>query len=96
MMLTVAHGHPRAPFLLWQLDTIAARSKDIRVCLLPILHWLIRNRLTGEKFVQWVDHDHQGSVLLMTAHVRMKISKDQEMKKIYGDDENGPLPMIRL
>lgn len=47
------------------------------------LGWLVRNNLTGRKFVQWIQHDHEGSLLGAMSHIRMKLLRDLEMKPIF-------------
>lgn len=76
MMLMVAQDHPAAPPYLWHLNRF--RRCD------QILSWLIRNELTGMKFIQWVRNDHGGSILNAGAAVLQKLDRESGPRKIIG------------
>jgi hypothetical protein len=47
------------------------------------LGWLVRNNLTGKKFVHWLKYEHDGSLLGAMSHIRMKLNRDLELKPIF-------------
>lgn len=48
-----------------------------------VLSWLIKNKLTGQKFLDWYDGDCRGSALVAGSYVFMKIKKQKEMQPLY-------------
>jgi hypothetical protein len=48
-----------------------------------ILHWLIRNRLTGKSLLGWFTQVHDGSILNMIAFVIKEIDRDLEKKPMF-------------
>jgi hypothetical protein len=47
------------------------------------LGWLVRNNLTGKKFVHWLKFEHDGSLLGAMSHIRMKLNRDLEPKPLF-------------
>lgn len=76
LMLMVMDGHPSVPALLYHLDRFR-RCDDM-------LRWLIRNQLTGAKFLEWVRHEHGGSILKAGAFVLQRLARDHSMPRIIG------------
>lgn len=76
MMLLVAEEHPAAPPYLWHLDRF--RRCD------QILRWLLQNKLTGMRFIQWVRNDHEGSILQAGGYVLQKLDNERGLRKVIG------------
>lgn len=76
MMLLIAEHHPAAPPYLYHLDRF--RRCD------EILRWLLKNKLTGMRFVQWVRNDHAGSILKAGADVLRRLDREAGPRAIIG------------
>lgn len=48
-----------------------------------ILLWLIRNRLTGHQFREWISHEWGTRLMDMTKHILMKIDRGNEPQPIF-------------
>jgi hypothetical protein len=55
LMLEVMDGHPKLPEHLVHINRFERCDE--------ILRWLIKNEITGARFVEWVRFEHRGSVL---------------------------------
>jgi tRNA A37 threonylcarbamoyladenosine biosynthesis protein TsaE len=77
--LMVMDGDASAAPLLYHLDKY--RRAD------ELLKWLIRNGLTGRRFVEWVKCEHGNSVLKAGAYLLMKIEHEKKTRPVLiGDD----------
>lgn len=52
----------------------------------PIVDWLLRRRLTGEKFAEWVRVKHDNSFLKMLQHVVSEVNRTRLKPVIAGED----------
>lgn len=96
LMIAVGEGSADALFQLNQFYNLACASGDVRKRFGKILSWLIKNRLTGDRFAKWVNGEHEGSALQATAHIIAKI-EGREVRPIKADPrDSGPLPLITL
>jgi hypothetical protein len=49
-----------------------------------ILRWLIKNRITGKHFLDWVRFHHNYSILKAAAFVMKEIDRNAELRPIIG------------
>lgn len=76
LMLEVNQGHPAGPPYLYHLDRFKRCDE--------ILRWLIRNKITGERFIGWVRGEYEGSILRAGAAALQAIDRESGPRKIIG------------
>lgn len=50
------------------------------------LWWLIKNCLTGKRFLSWIESDCAGSNLEMIRQLTAKIEREKQTRKLYTGD----------
>ena len=54
-----------------------------------MLRWLIKNNLTGNRLIQFLDHTFKSSTLNMVKHIIMKVNNEKSLRPVlYGKDWN--------
>lgn len=77
----------QAPHILFQWVLLADASVDADRKLNAVLGWLVRNRLTGQRFVTWVHAEHQNSAYLAFTAIIQKLERAAEKKPIFADNK---------
>ncbi len=79
MMLRIADGAPEATRPLYYLDRLTRCDE--------ILCFMLTQRLTGRKFIDSLNHEHDGSILEFAKWAIMRIDRNLEKKPIlFGRD----------
>src|SRR4051812_13107492 len=81
----VPSGPPEAPPILYQFLTLAEASSQIDAVLNEGLLWLVKNKITGQRFVEWVRFDQLNSPLRAIAYLRKIIQKEKELREVFAD-----------
>lgn len=63
---------------LYYLDSVFPRSK-----LEAALKWLVRNKIVGQKFVDWYDNDCMGSSLEMQRKLIQIVEREKHSRVLY-------------
>jgi hypothetical protein len=79
--LRVYDGNENTLQYLYYLDCILPKPK-----LLPALSWLVKNKLTGIKFITWIKTECNGSLLEMVRRLTMHIENDKTPRKLFKKD----------
>jgi hypothetical protein len=56
--------------------------------LVPALKWLVDNRLTGERFIQFTKNECKGSQLELYRYLVMRVKKESKLSNIHAKEMN--------
>lgn len=76
--------YPEAHKILYYLEFLALHMPAIR--LRPSLEWLIRNELTGAKFIDFVSAECASSGLELIRQLTKRIEREKNVRKLFSDD----------
>jgi len=75
IMLTLIDDNMDAVPIIWRMTELTRH--------IAIFQYLIAQNITGKKFVQWYEHDHDKSILSIASWALKNIRGDLEKKPIY-------------
>lgn len=75
LMLKVVDDHPAVPAWLYQLQ-LHVKETD------KVLAWLIQERLTGQRFINWLKDVHGCSILTASSHILNEIRRSRPIKLV--------------
>lgn len=79
LLLQICDGHPGLPPYLYHLTRF--RRCD------EILGWLVQNRITGKRFLEWVVGEHNRSILNAGAQVIARLEREKKSRPILADQD---------
>lgn len=87
LMLAVINGNVLVPPHLFQFQVVADKSWGMELIFDDCLRWLIKNKLTGHRFVDWIKTEANNSSLIAFAELRRRVTVERELKEIYADNK---------
>lgn len=80
----IKDNHENKQLFAYYLEYLTFVLPQARV--LPALEWLVKNKITGEKFVQFIRHECQLSPLEFVRHVTMRLEREKTLRHLHVKD----------
>ena len=82
LCFTVADGHHGILMKIYDLRILCERSR--RLPYIEILKWLVKSKITGQNFMEYLIKQNDNSMLVLAKRVRAKIFSDHKLRPVIG------------
>jgi len=79
----IVDGHKDIIMIIGRFRALCEDAKSLPYML--CLHWLIEQRITGKKFLDYYQQEHKGSLIHMAAYIRKGAMRDYQLRKIIAN-----------
>jgi|SRR6267378_3408348 len=80
----IRNFHPNTQYVAYYLEYLAFHIRE--PLLVPALQWLIKNKIVGQKFIDFVQEDCSRSGLELIRQLTMRIEKDKHFRRLHRKD----------
>lgn len=80
----IRDGHKATSFIAYYLEYLIFHSKPSHVE--PSFSWLLKNGMTGQKFVDFIKVDCRESGLEMIRYITMRLEKEKKLRRLTAGD----------
>lgn len=80
----VRANHPNVHYIAYYLEYLTFHIPERM--LVPALEWLVKNKIVGERFIEFIHNDCAKSGLEMIRYLTMRLEKEQKTRKLYAMD----------
>lgn len=81
LIFKILDGYDQGLPFIYMWRSLWHKAKDVPY--IEALEWLVRNKITGQKFVQWITIEQEKNTVNAMAFLRKKICRDLEKKKVF-------------
>lgn len=80
----ILDGHPDGATFAFFLEYLTFHMPDAK--LIPALEWLLKNELTGQRFLVFAIVDCKGSGLEMIRYLTMRLEREKKIRRLHVTD----------
>lgn len=80
----IRDNHPNIHYMAYYLEYLTFHLPEAK--LLPALEWLVKNRLTGEKFLEFIQGDCRRSGLELIRQLTMRLEREKKTRTLTVKD----------
>lgn len=84
LFLKIRADHPNAQYFAYYLEYLTFHLPD--GMLVPALEYLVKNKMTGERFLKFINEDCQRSALELLRHMTMRLERSTKLRTLTRKD----------